>query len=339
MFETTLDPGEALKSISSTFVQHTLFLRENTALLVGIVCAVVLTFLVFFYSLRKRAARDFITQSASFTKLLLEHIVQNALIINVQFAQDKKLPVVDFIPVKLTTSLFVLRSVRPQHALEEAVLVGDSISCTVLIQYKNIKGYYTFRGRIEKLKYTEHNLLEIAIQKPSQIDKLQRRAHLRIEPKPEYILGIALWPAHTQDGAFVNKYSLWGKPSYKTISGKIAQVRLVNISASGARLAITLMENETTPSLSKKIVFLLDLWDIDTKTKVRYLFRCVEQNRNKIPQSNIVEIGVRFTGWSNAPLINDTAHFIPVTPEGEVPPLAEWVIQRYLEENTTSSQI
>ncbi|MGL4722208.1 MAG: hypothetical protein ACRCV3_02780 [Desulfovibrionaceae bacterium] len=320
-----------LEAISLSFLSHRIFLNENPYLyLVFFAIIALLVFLYFFTKWGVPSVR-FALQNPVFTKKLLEYSAKNHSIFNVQILSDVKYPAIEMEMIKFINGSFWLRALKKDSLMNAQELQALFVRCTLLAHAKASQGYYVFTTKVLS-EERAGGYLTLVLAEPTKMEKLQRRDHLRIEPRPEHILGMAIWSEVIQEGYFVNLPRLWGKPVYSFVPGKVNQIRMMNLSSSGTRLIIAIELDESRVNLSKKSVLLLDLWDPEVQQKVRYWIRCVEQNSFKIRDTNAVEIGLSFREWTTAPLHDETIHFIPVSKDGEVPPIANWTMRRYLEQ-------
>ena len=329
--EQPVDTQEMLESISQSFVAHTNLIADNWWMW--------LIFLLFFISMifllvaikRKTPVAYFIKRGSTFAKKLLESAQDQKTAFDVRIEYMEEFPVISMKIQHISDKTLVLRSVKENVIPDIETLKDKKIHCSILSTIKHEQGYYMFSTKIVEGNISG-GFLELILLLPNNVEKIQRREHLRIEPKDEYILGIALWSEKIINGEFNNKPELWGEPEYRYIPGKVNQVRLMNISASGAKMLIGVDRANPKLTLDKKCIMLIDIWEPELQQKVRYWIRCMEQNMFKIKDRNAVEIGVRFREWTTAPLHDSSLHFVLISKYSEIPPLAHWIMKRYLEQ-------
>lgn len=331
VLEQMVDTQEMLESISQSFVNRTNLIADNWWIWLLFIVFFVAMVILLFATKKKNPVAYFITRNSAFAKKLLEDAQENRTIFDVQIENTEESTVIAMVVEHIADKVFILRSVKESTLQDVHALMEKKIHCSVLSTIKGEQGYYMLSTKI--INATLNNtLLELTLALPNNVEKIQRREHLRIEPKDEYILGIALWSEKTINGVFNNTPELWGEPEYRYIPGKINQVRLMNISASGAKMLIGVDNTNPKLTLDKKCIMLIDIWEPELQQKVRYWIRCVEQNMFKIKDKNAVEVGVRFREWTTALLHDSSLHFVLISKYGEIPPLANWIMKRYLEQ-------
>ena len=329
--EQAIDTQEMLESISQSFITSTNLIIENwwiwLLFLVFLVVMVVLLVMV----KKKSPVAYFITRNSAFARKLIENTYEQKTVLDVQVEYGDESIVIAMTVEQVYEREFLVRSTKESVIQDSAVLKDTKVRCSLLSTIKGEQGYYMLCAKVVEGSIVD-TFLELTLRLPDNVEKIQRREHLRIEPKDEYILGIALWSEKVVNGEFVNTPELWGEPEYKYIPGKISQVRLMNISASGAKMLIGVDSAHPKLTLDKKCIMLIDIWEPELQQKVRYWIRCVEQNMFKIKDKNAVEVGVRFREWTTAPLHDSSLHFVLISKYGEIPPLANWIMKRYLEQ-------
>lgn len=331
LLEQNVDTQQMLENISRSFVTQTNLITENWIMWCIFLLFIIGIVALFIIVKKKTPVAYFTTHGSNFVKKLLENVKEQETIVDVQIESLEQLHAVQMVTVHVSDKVFMLRSMKAVVVENTKSLEDKKVRCSVLSTIKGERGYYVLIAKIVHAVVVD-SLLELTVVLPNNVEKIQRREHLRIEPKDEYILGIALWSEKVANGMFVNTPEQWGSPEYRYIPGKVNQVRLLNISASGAKMIIGVDSNSPKLNLDKRCIMLIDIWEPEVQQKVRYWIRCAEQNLFKIKDKNAIEIGVRFREWTTTPLHDDSLHFVLVSKDGEIPPLANWIMKRYLEE-------
>ncbi len=211
--------------------------------------------------------------------------------------------------------------------------------------YFRIKGnkkqhiYYRFASHIKDVQRVSQSRNTLRVAFPDSLELQQKRAHLRLEPPNQYLLGIAVWREPSEPlPADVRQ---WGRPHLRFKPG-IAEssVALEDLSAGGVRMLVTreaLKKSKLDVSVGQRLYLMLDLYDPEASRKRRFLLLCRVQHVYEDFETRNVEWGLQFVSNGRLKMEqnqNEDAcpevEWKPVDQEG-VEALGSWVMKRHLE--------
>lgn len=211
--------------------------------------------------------------------------------------------------------------------------------------YFRIKGdkkqfiYYRFASHIKEVQRISQSRNTMRVAVPESLELQQKRAHLRLEPPSQYLLGIAVWREPGEP--LPTEVKQWGRPHLRFKPG-IAEssLALEDLSAGGVRMLVTreaLKKSKLDVSVGHRLYLMLDLYDPEASRKRRFLLLCRVQHVYEDFETRNVEWGLQFV--SHGRLKKEQTQDEDVSPEVEWKPvdqegvetLGSWVMKRHLE--------
>lgn len=197
--------------------------------------------------------------------------------------------------------------------------------------------FYRFTGPIVGIKRLPDNVSSLLIAYPDKIELQQKRAFLRLEPPPQYLLGCALWLDKGQP--MPENVKKWGRPKLMLQPGKAANpLSVQDISAGGLRLLLTRSAIKTLGTelgIANNLYLMLDLYDPEVARKRRFWLQCRIQHVFEDFESRDVEYGAQFMASGRLSKQDEEGNelsikWTPVEEDG-VELLGGWVMKRHLE--------
>ncbi len=216
--------------------------------------------------------------------------------------------------------------------------IDRPIECFFRLKYKRDQYlHYAFSTTIVGIRKTDPEIAHLTVEIPRKLERHQKRAHLRVEPPQQFVLGLGLWPDQTgKDQETQDRVKSWGPPLFTLVPGKSDNPLVIqNISGGGIRLFVkypAIKAKKVSFSIAKRFMLMLDLYDPETAKKKRYWFVCRVQNMYEDFETKNVEVGLQFTA-SARKLAGQKEHRLrwrPVEDNG-MEALAAWVMKRHLE--------
>jgi hypothetical protein len=219
------------------------------------------------------------------------------------------------------------------HSLE--TWTGEPVEVSFKLDYKDTNTYYRFDSQVLGMR-TGPSSVFLDLGLPHYIHPLQKRTYLRINPLPNYILGMGLWTIDPTQPLPMDSTSL-GCAALSYRPGRLTQCSLLNLSAGGMRMGVPqalLHQFPTSLTLQSQLLCLLLLRSHDSEHPMPFWLVCtvVSLGEDLEDESNVI-IGVKFKAWSLAEVGNSDIFWFPAGKTEEVPPLASWVLRHQLEQN------
>lgn len=212
--------------------------------------------------------------------------------------------------------------------------VGRRVDCYFrLSRSRDDQRFFHFESEILEVRQAGPGVTHLALAFPDKLIMQQKRAHLRVEPPYEYVLGLAMWPEARAMKDPGSPPKAWGRPIAVYMPDKQNALLLANISAGGARLTLKRgsVEGGVQDFFSGgRFVLLLDLYEPEKQEKFRYLLQAVARNRMEDVVTRDLELGVQFERLAR-PGRDDRIEWREVEPEPGVEALGNWVMKRHLE--------
>lgn len=213
--------------------------------------------------------------------------------------------------------------------------VGRRADCFFMLHKKNNYVFHAFSTTIADIQVkNDYCLIKVAL--PERLESRQKRSYLRITPPDEYMLGAAVWrgPDMPED-ANRNDLALWPKPSYFWLPGTREEFSIRDISSGGLKLHLprhTLAEEMDFIRISNQFIVMLDLWEPDKATRLRFWLLCRMQSPILNFETKGMDIGAQFLAWAKAGGNGtSTLTWLKLASSGEVEPLGNWIMRRHLE--------
>lgn len=190
--------------------------------------------------------------------------------------------------------------------------------------------FYQFKSSITDIRRSD-KLEYIVVAIPEQLKREQRRQHLRLDPLPEDIPQVSIWPEtlgnldQPPQGPAMLSFML-GSPGN--------QIQVLDISAGGMFFEVrsTVLSEASHDLLEKGKRLFIQLTLRDPDTQFFQHFMTVAQVRKAFPdhQSGTLRIGVSFSTYR--PLIGpeEEIPWIPLKGEG-IEEIEDWVFKRHLQ--------
>lgn len=291
--------------------------------------------------LRRRCRRDALPAYMIVKKSVIMDVMQQAL-------EERSKFEMKFLPSEYTRPVAVC-SLEELDASSLTFDLGPDLKATrswinrMTEFYFRVQGgkkqhvYYRFASPIVGVRRLTNNVNCIVVEFPETIELQQKRAHLRIEPPSQYLLGAAIWQEKGEEKpALVKK---WGKPHLVFQPGKaVNPFSIEDLSAGGLRLMVTraaLRENNFNVGVGQRLYLILDLYDPETSRKRRFWLLCRVQHVYEDFETRNAEFGLQFVLHGRLKKENDEeaalqVEWKPVTNEG-VELLGGWIMKRHLE--------
>lgn len=216
--------------------------------------------------------------------------------------------------------------------------MGRKVECFFrLFTPKGQPVFYTFQSSILGVTQGGKEINQLAIATPNQLQLQQKRAFLRLDPPPQYLLGLAVWnDSWEEQGTPPENIKEWGRPPLVYVPDKSQNpVTISNISASGLRITVLHEAVKTarlSTQLSSRLLLLLDLYTPEQERKQRFWLKCRVQNIHEVFETRDVEIGLHIIGVGR-PKLDEIPYELVWAELGEdgVEALAIWVMRRHME--------
>lgn len=213
--------------------------------------------------------------------------------------------------------------------------VGRQVRCffRVTSGKKKHMHFYAFSSKISGIKQLPGTMSEVMIAIPDRLELQQKRAHLRVEPPSDYVLGFAVWPerfdkGHAHDGHVAH----WDKPNLIIMPKKRAGVRIVDVSAGGLRMKIDraqAKESGLSFNITRQFFLLMDLFVPEKGAKLRIW--AVGKVRQVFEDVDAVEVGMQFIKIGE-PVPEEKKLLVWKTlDEDGITDLGNWAVRRQLE--------
>lgn len=197
--------------------------------------------------------------------------------------------------------------------------------------------HYRFTGNIVKTTVPKDNFFYLHVEVPKKILPGQKRNFLRIQPPDKLIMGISLWPIIKKEtSSFEPSTRVWGKSTFNYRTEEGTHFEVDDISANGISLRIlrTCPQLQSLPlSKASSFAMLLDLWDPISQGPLKIWTICLVQRSVQDIDTKELHVGTQFVWWGQS--VQTNPGFIKwkqLYPEEEIIILADWIIQRHLEE-------
>lgn len=195
---------------------------------------------------------------------------------------------------------------------------------------------YSFETKLLQLRVIDDKFLEMDIDLPAILVPGQKRGFLRIEPATELILGMAIWPPkENESGHCEALVKNWGRPLFTYLNEETNQFLLHDISSNGAQISILkefVGQSDFALTTSARLVLKLELWDPAHQQALLIWLLARVQKASYDYQTGHLVLGIQFMAWAKPMEENpDVLRWVNLSGAEEVPPLGDWIIQRYLE--------
>ncbi len=226
----------------------------------------------------------------------------------------------------------------PSYVTVTPEWMGRQVECFFrLFTPKGQPIFYTFESSVIGVTKRGDKINQLTIAAPDHLHLQQKRAFLRLDPPPQYLLGLAVWNDNWEGDALPPaNIKSWGRPPLVFVPDKSENpVSISNISASGMRITVlheAVKESRLSTQLSSRLLMLLDLYNPETERKQRFWLRCRVQNMYEVFETRDVEIGLQVIA-TGRPVLDDVPYELAWQEVGEdgVEALAIWVMRRHLE--------
>jgi len=234
---------------------------------------------------------------------------------------------------------------RLQFELDTAATPGGGWEGRLCEFYFRVKGdkkqyiYYRFTGTVTGLKTGRSGAHVMEIAFPETLELQQKRAHLRLEPPAQYLLGLAVW--REPDRELPPQIKEWGRPQLRLKpDDHHPPLRLDDISAGGIRMTVTrdaMKDSRLDIGVGRRLYLMLDLYDPESSAKRRFLLLCRVQHVYEDFETRNMEYGLQFVSHGRLrkqgeeeedPVLE--VDWRPVDQDG-VESLGSWIMKRHLE--------
>jgi hypothetical protein len=197
--------------------------------------------------------------------------------------------------------------------------------------------FYAFTVSILR-RQIKGSVLRIQTSLPSTMRQEQKRSLFRVSPPSESVPALALWPTdaqrHEQDATSGREL---GRPPFAYRPGKSGQLRLLDISAGGARLSLDagcVRQLRTSVAPDATYVLLIVFGHEHIPENRQFWCKCRCRHSGSMEGNPV--IGVQFLDWCVTQKVTDPIVWQNVETSGEISPLLEWLVAfsrdpRYLE--------
>lgn len=195
---------------------------------------------------------------------------------------------------------------------------------------------YSFEAELLQFRVIGDKFIEMDINLPKILVPGQKRGFLRIEPAAELILGMGIWPPkENESGHSEALVKNWGRPVFTYLNEETNQFVLHDISSNGAQISILkefVGRSDFALTSSSKLVLKLELWDPAHQLALPIWLMSRVQKASYDYQTGHLVLGIQFMAWAKPMEENpDVLRWVNLSGAEEVPPLGDWIIQRYLE--------
>lgn len=310
---------------------------KDILLIVGAVIGVLGLGMLVLHFRPKRAyvPHDWITDNKAVRRLLQGAIEQRGKF-ELQFASDNdtRRPALRASGVDIEGNNLVLEASGLTTLSEQ--WAGRSIDCFFMITRREGNLFYAFTATISSINVIRE-MCFIRLHLPDRIETRQKRSYLRIAPPAEYMLGAAIWRGlELPDDAIRNDISAWPKPSLVMLPAVREDFCIRDISSGGLRIHLPrhiLAGEMDYVHVSTQFLLMLDLWDPDKSTRLRYWMLCRMQSPVLDFETKGMDLGVQFLAWAKPkdPGSSELL-WLRLGSSGEVEPVGNWIMRRHLED-------
>lgn len=320
------------------FLERTLNLeavREPLLAVVAFVGAILVIMLIVHFRPRKKyVPKDWVVDPAAIREILSQALNQRSKM-ELHFAMEgeSRRPALRCAGMRLDENTFLLEAsglATLSHQWE-----GRGAECFFMLRQKDNYVFYAFATSITDItEKTDHCLIRITL--PEKLESRQKRSYLRITPPEEYMLGAALWRGEDMpEDAVRNDLALWAKPSRIWLPGTREDFSIRDISSGGLKLHLPrhiLAEEMDSIHVSTQFIVMLDLWEPDKASRLRFWLLCRMQSPVLDFETKGMDIGAQFLAWAK-PVENGGSSllWLKLASSGEVEPLGNWIMRRHLE--------
>jgi len=320
------------------FLERTLNLQAYREIIIGVsavVCLILLIMLVIHFRPRKPyVPQDWVVDPEQIYELLTLAMSQRSKM-ELHFAVEgeSRRPALRCAGVKIEKGLLQLEASGLATLSQQ--WTGRSVDCFFMLHKKSNYIFYAFSTTIADIKVeADYCLIKVAL--PERLESRQKRSYLRITPPEEYMLGAAVWrgpemPEETNR----NDLALWPKPSRLWVPGTREEFSIRDISSGGLKLHLPrhiLPEEMDFIHVSTQFIVMLDLWEPDKATRLRFWLLCRMQSPVLDFETKGMDIGAQFLAWAKAAENGSSAlTWLKLASSGEVEPLGNWIMRRHLE--------
>jgi len=199
------------------------------------------------------------------------------------------------------------------------------------------RDHYFFQSEILDLFQGDIENVCILISYPPFLQQKQKRSHLRLDPPPDRIASLTLWPAsYTHNSSLETDINRFGQPllEYPGQTTNTHQIRIMDISASGLRLKIPKNSRKKAGITSdnfKECIIALTLVGQEEGQQQSHTVYCRTKNMYDDTMTQDLQVGLQFSaiGQTNPQWPH---HLIwdKVDPEHGVEEIGNWVIKLHL---------
>lgn len=214
--------------------------------------------------------------------------------------------------------------------------IDKPVQCYFKIRDKKKRPlFFRLASRIVGVNKTSQDLTRLAIHTPQALERRQKRSHLRLEPTPQLVQGLILWPVTRKpDGKLETDTRNWGQPVMVISPDSESPGRVDNISAGGIKLMLDRSRCRDCLfafAVSQTFFLLMELADPASDQPLRFRLKCRVKSSFDDFQARHMEAGLMFTHLA-VPDKDDPrlVRWTKLDNDG-VEPLAGWVMKRHLE--------
>lgn len=324
--------------IQRHFLERTLDLEamRNLLLAVSIAVGVILLLMLIrlFRPQKPYAPQDWVMEQGAIRDILTEALSQRAKM-ELHFASEGegRRPALRCSAMRVDDKTLLLEAsglTTLSHQWE-----GRRTDCFFMVRHKDNYVFYAFTTTIVAItEKKDYCLISVAL--PEKLETRQKRSYLRITPPEEYMLGAAIWRGPDMpDDSVRDDLALWPEPSRIWLPGTREDFIIRDISSGGVRVQIPrhmLTEEMEYTHISTNFLMMLDLWEPDKASRLRFWLLCRMQNPVLDFETKGLDVGAQFLAWAKPAGQGGSALvWLKLASSGEVEPLGNWIMRRHLE--------
>ncbi|MDR0826362.1 MAG: hypothetical protein LBN33_00570 [Desulfovibrio sp.] len=218
--------------------------------------------------------------------------------------------------------------------------LGRDITVFFSVKVNKDTVFYTFASTVDGIRQPSQGICHIILPMPGSLENKQKRAFLRISPPPEHFLGGALWHNKSMPSPEkFNEIALWPLPELLSLSGRLVQFQVADISAGGVRISVpnsVVAERDLQFFTVEQSILMIDLNDPEQNQRLRFWLHCRVQNVWVDHSARLLNIGMQYMAWARprknpSTQESGTIEWLRIAASSEVEPLSNWIMRRHLE--------